>query len=41
MVTRNNLYEALAYTALGIVAHESVLREGELMKIPSFRHPFG
>jgi predicted dehydrogenase len=32
----NNLYEALAYTAPGIVAHESALQEGELMKIPSF-----
>lgn len=28
--------EALAYTAPGIVAHESALRGGELMKIPSF-----
>ena len=32
----NDLYEALAYTAPGIVAHESSLQEGELMKIPSF-----
>jgi hypothetical protein len=32
----NDLYEALAYTAPGIVAHESALRDGELMKIPSF-----
>jgi arylsulfatase A-like enzyme len=32
----NNLYEALAYTAPGIVAHESALQGGELMKIPSF-----
>jgi len=32
----NNLYEALAYTVPGIVAHDSALREGELMKIPSF-----
>ena len=32
----NNLYEALAYTAPGIVAHESALQEGERMKIPSF-----
>lgn len=31
-----DLYEALAYTAPGIVAHDSALREGELMKIPSF-----
>jgi hypothetical protein len=32
----NNLYEALAYTAPGIVAHESVLQGGELLKTPSF-----
>jgi predicted dehydrogenase len=31
-----DLYEALAYTAPGIVAHESALRKGELMNIPSF-----
>ena len=31
-----DLYEALAYTAPGIVAHDSALRKGELMKIPSF-----
>jgi predicted dehydrogenase len=31
-----DVYEAVAYTAPGIVAHESSLRGGELMKIPSF-----
>jgi hypothetical protein len=31
-----DVYEALAYTAPGIVAHESALRGGELLKIPSF-----
>ena len=31
-----NIYEALAYTAPGIVAHESALKGGEYMKIPSF-----
>ena len=31
-----NIYEALAYTAPGIVAHKSALKDGEYMKIPSF-----
>lgn len=31
-----NIYEALAYTAPGIVAHRSALRNGEYMKIPNF-----
>jgi predicted dehydrogenase len=31
-----NIYEALAYTAPGIVAHKSALKDGEHMKIPSF-----
>jgi len=31
-----NIYEALAYTVPGIIAHESALRGGELMKIPQF-----
>lgn len=31
-----NIYEALAYTAPGIVAHESALKGGEHMKIPNF-----
>ena len=31
-----NIYEALAYTAPGIVAHKSALRNGEYMHIPNF-----
>jgi hypothetical protein len=31
-----SVYEALAITAPGIVAHESSLRGGEQLKIPSF-----
>lgn len=31
-----NIYEALAYTAPGIVAHQSALKDGEYMEIPSF-----
>lgn len=31
-----DIYEALAYTAPGIVAHQSALKKGEPMKIPSF-----
>jgi predicted dehydrogenase len=31
-----DVYEAVAYTAPGIVAHDSALRGGELLKIPSF-----
>lgn len=31
-----NVYEALAYTAPGIVAHQSALKNGEHMKIPNF-----
>lgn len=31
-----NVYEALAYTVPGIVAHESALRNGELLKIPQY-----
>lgn len=31
-----NIHEALAYTAPGIVAHQSALKGGETMKIPSF-----
>ena len=30
-----NVYEALAYTAPGIIAHESALKNGEYMKIPN------
>ncbi|MFC5412746.1 Gfo/Idh/MocA family protein [Larkinella bovis] len=31
-----NIHEALAYTAPGIVAHQSALKDGEYLKIPSF-----
>jgi len=31
-----DVYEALAYTAPGIVAHQSALKDGEMLKIPSF-----
>lgn len=31
-----DIYEALAYTVPGIVAHQSALKNGETMKIPSF-----
>ncbi|HEX5024938.1 MAG TPA: Gfo/Idh/MocA family oxidoreductase [Agriterribacter sp.] len=31
-----NIYEALAYTAPGIVAHQSALKGGECMKVPGF-----
>lgn len=31
-----NIYEALAYTAPGIVAHQSALKGGEYMNIPNF-----
>jgi predicted dehydrogenase len=34
-----DVYEALAYTVPGIVAHESALRGGELLKIPQFDEP--
>ncbi|MBR9999173.1 MAG: Gfo/Idh/MocA family oxidoreductase [Cyclobacteriaceae bacterium] len=31
-----DIYEALAYTVPGIIAHESALRGGELLKIPQY-----
>jgi predicted dehydrogenase len=31
-----NVYEAVAYTAPGIVAHQSALKGGEQLKVPSF-----
>lgn len=31
-----DVYEALAYTVPGIVAHQSALKDGECLKIPSF-----
>jgi len=34
-----DVYEALAYTVPGIVAHQSALRGGELLKIPQYDRP--
>jgi len=34
-----NIYEALAMTVPGIVAHQSALKGGELLKIPQFDRP--
>ena len=34
-----NVYEALAYTVPGIVAHQSALQQGALLKIPQFNRP--
>ena len=34
-----DVYEALAYTVPGIIAHESALRGGKLLKIPQFDPP--
>ena len=34
-----NVYEALAMTVPGIVAHQSALREGETLKIPQYVRP--
>ncbi len=31
-----DVYEALAYTVPGIIAHQSALKDGELLKIPQF-----
>jgi len=31
-----DVYEAIAYTAPGIVAHQSALKDGERLKVPSF-----
>ncbi len=36
-----DIYEALAYTVPGIVAHQSALRGGEQLKIPQFERPKG
>jgi len=33
-----DVYEAVAYTAPGIVAHQSALKGGEVMKVPDFGH---
>jgi hypothetical protein len=34
-----NVYEALAMTVPGIVAHQSALRDGERLKVPQFDPP--
>ncbi|MCL4692684.1 MAG: Gfo/Idh/MocA family oxidoreductase [Candidatus Hydrogenedentes bacterium] len=34
-----DVYEALAYTVPGIIAHQSALRDGETMKIPQYDRP--
>jgi hypothetical protein len=34
-----NIYEALAMTIPGIVAHQSALKNGELLKIPQYERP--
>jgi hypothetical protein len=34
-----NIYEALAMTVPGIVAHQSALRDGETLKVPQFERP--
>jgi len=34
-----DVYEALAYTVPGIIAHQSALKNGEQMKIPQFERP--
>ena len=34
-----NIYQALAMTVPGIVAHQSALKDGELMKIPQYDSP--
>ncbi len=34
-----DVYEALAYTVPGIIAHESALKQGACLKIPQFKRP--
>ena len=34
-----DIYESLAYTVPGIVAHESALKKGELLKVPQYKRP--
>jgi predicted dehydrogenase len=36
-----DIYEALAYTVPGIIAHESSLAGGQFMKVPQFNRPKG
>jgi len=34
-----DVFEALAYTVPGIIAHESALKQGEQLKVPQFKRP--
>ena len=34
-----DVYEALAYTVPGVIAHQSALRDGERLAIPQFNRP--
>ena len=34
-----NVYEALAMTVPGIIAHQSALKGGETLKVPQFEPP--
>ena len=34
-----NIYEALAMTVPGIIAHQSAQRDGETLKVPQFDKP--
>jgi hypothetical protein len=34
-----NIYEALAMTVPGIVAHQSALKDGERLKVPQYERP--
>ena len=34
-----DIHEALAYTVPGIIAHQSALKGGELLKIPQYPRP--
>jgi hypothetical protein len=36
-----NIYESLAMTVPGVVAHQSALRDGEQLKVPGFDQPAG
>jgi hypothetical protein len=36
-----DVYEALAMTVPGIVAHHSALKDGETLKVPQFNRPQG
>jgi len=36
-----SIYEALAMTVPGIIAHQSALKDGETLKIPRYDRPKG